>query len=266
VKIAKELRDAGLVVPIDSITPAKANPRRGDIVAIRESLRVNGQFRPVVVNRKTGEILAGNHTWRAAKEEGATEIARTLVTATPEQAKRILIADNRTSDLAVWDTAELAELLKGLPDYSGTGYTPTDVDRLLAEEAAKVEDPPAPAPPKRPKTKLGDVITLGRHRLVCGDATDVGAWDALMDGQRAIDLVWTDPPYGVDVAGAAKARGGRAHAGMKGDGKDAAALEQLIAQSLGFAASNARPGCPIYVCHADTMRQTVGKGMQRTAS
>lgn len=65
VKIPETLE--ALAVDIDSVRPFESNPRRGDVKAIAESLRVNGQYRPIVANKRTGEILAGNHTWQAAK-------------------------------------------------------------------------------------------------------------------------------------------------------------------------------------------------------
>ena len=77
---------SALAVEIDSIRPFEANPRRGDVEAVAESLRVNGQYRPIVVNRPTGEILAGNHTWQAAKRLGWKSIAATFVEVDAEQA------------------------------------------------------------------------------------------------------------------------------------------------------------------------------------
>ena len=67
---------APLRVPIDSLRPFQKNPRRGDLMAIRASLEAHGQYRPIVVRAGSQEILAGNHTWQAAKELGWEEIAR----------------------------------------------------------------------------------------------------------------------------------------------------------------------------------------------
>jgi hypothetical protein len=112
------------------------NPRQGDVSAIRESLRVNGQYRPIVVNRGTytgrpSEVLAGNHTLLAARDEGWSEIAACWVDVDDDQAKRIVLADNRTADLGDYDEQALAGLLDGLPDLEGTGYTDEDLAALL---------------------------------------------------------------------------------------------------------------------------------------
>src|SRR5436190_1764615 len=99
------------VVKLSGLRPYDRNPRRGDVQAIKESLLENGQYRPIVVNRPTMEVLAGNHTLRAARELGWREIAVTYVDVDPERARRIVLADNRTNDLAGYDAAKLVELL-----------------------------------------------------------------------------------------------------------------------------------------------------------
>lgn len=121
------------VVPIESLHAYPGNARLGDLAAISQSLKRNGLYRPIVVNRRTQQILAGNHTWRAAKELGWTEIAVTYVDVDEDQARRVVLADNRTNDLAGYDEAALAELLGDLPNLEGTGYDQGDLDRLLDE-------------------------------------------------------------------------------------------------------------------------------------
>lgn len=111
-----------LAVPIDSIRPYPKNPRNGDIEPIKDSLRVNSQYRPIVVNRRDHTILAGNHTYFAAIELGWQEIAATFVDADEAQAARIVLVDNRTNDLARNDDALIAALLQELPSTEGTGY------------------------------------------------------------------------------------------------------------------------------------------------
>jgi ParB-like chromosome segregation protein Spo0J len=118
------------------------NPRKGDVASIRTSLRVNGQYRPIVANRGThtgrkNEVLAGNHTLLAARDEGWERIAVTWVDVDDDQCARIVAADNRTADLGSYDDAALVELLSGLDDLAGTGY---DAD-ALAELAAGLADP-----------------------------------------------------------------------------------------------------------------------------
>lgn len=123
-----------LTLPIGEIKPRRGNPRRGDIDAIAESLERNGQFRPIVVNKPTGEILGGNHTYAAAKRLGWKHIAATFVDVDEDQAARIVLADNRTADLGGYDDTLLLDMIKGLDgDLVGTGYTQDDLDKMLGD-------------------------------------------------------------------------------------------------------------------------------------
>ena len=188
------------LVAIRDLKPYPGNPRRGDVDAIKESLESNGQYRAIVVRAATNEVLAGNHTLLAAKELGWTRISVTLIDCDAEQAKRIVLADNRTNDLAGYDHHALAELLQELPDLDGTGYDQAALDALLDELAPEplLEDEAPPLPPE-PRTCSGDLYELGGHRLLCGDARDPCAYARLLGESRA-HLLWTDPPYGVAYA------------------------------------------------------------------
>jgi hypothetical protein len=126
---------ARLAQPIGSVTPHPRNVRQGDIGAIATSLEAHGQYRPIVVHKPTGHILAGNHTYHAACSLGWDKVAATFVDCDDEQALRILLADNRANDLATYDDAALADLLKDLANgtgLEGTLYEPSDLDDLLA--------------------------------------------------------------------------------------------------------------------------------------
>ena len=129
-KNAPNIKVATEQVDVDELKPHPANPRHGDVAAIRDSLQANGQYRPIVVNSKTHEILAGNHTFKAAKSLGWKTISVTWVEADEDEALRILLADNRTSDLGSYDDNMLVELLSSLPDLQGTGYDEFDLARL----------------------------------------------------------------------------------------------------------------------------------------
>ena len=127
-----------LAVPLDGLTPYGKNPRQGNVEAIKESLQHHGQYKPIVVRTGTNEILAGNHTAKAARELGWTDIAATFVDVTDDQAARIVLVDNRTNDLAGYDDALLQQLLESLPDLDGTGFQPADLENFTdgAEDAA----------------------------------------------------------------------------------------------------------------------------------
>ena len=120
------------LTPIKSIKTYDKNPRIGNIDAIAESLEKSGQFKPIVVNSRNNQILAGNHTFLAARKLGWTEIYVSFVDVDEETAKRIVLADNRTSDMGEYDDKVLAELLASLPDIVGTGYEQTDIDEIIA--------------------------------------------------------------------------------------------------------------------------------------
>ena len=128
---AKVMMSSTEVVPIYSVRPNSRNPRQGDVGAISESLRVFGQYRPIVVDKITGNILVGNHTWQAAVQLKWTEIAVTYVDVDSEQATRILLVDNKTADLGTYDDEDLQVILGSLQDFSGTGFDGDDVDAIL---------------------------------------------------------------------------------------------------------------------------------------
>jgi hypothetical protein len=126
--------------PVASLHTYHRNPRHGDVLSIRRSLAVNGQYRPVVANRGTHtgrprEVLAGNHTLIAARDEGWPDLAVCWVDVDDDQAARIVLADNRTADLGSYDREVLAELLDGLDGVEGTGYTDADLAALLQPPA-----------------------------------------------------------------------------------------------------------------------------------
>lgn len=119
------------IVPINSLKPYDKNPRIGDVGAIAESLEENQQYRPIVVQKSTQKILAGNHTWQAAKFLGWETIAVVFVDVDDTHAAKIVLADNRTNDLASYDAKMLTEVLASLPDVAGTGYSQSDLEVLL---------------------------------------------------------------------------------------------------------------------------------------
>ena len=127
--IAVDLQDSA--IPIDEIQSHPSNPRKGDIQGIADSLRVNGQYSPIVVDSRNGNILAGNHTWRAAKSLGWEKIAVVHVDVDDQHAKRILLSDNRTSDLATYDRPNLIALIETLrPDLDGSGWDVRSLEKL----------------------------------------------------------------------------------------------------------------------------------------
>jgi ParB-like chromosome segregation protein Spo0J len=140
-------------VQITNLIPYPANPREGDIGAIIESLEANGQYRPIVANKRTGHILTGNHTYQAAKALGWFEIAVSWVDVDEDQELKIVLVDNRTSDLATYDTVELkTHLVNSAGQFKGTGFQPEDVSEILSGGQSK----PGNQPIGRTSCKVGE--------------------------------------------------------------------------------------------------------------
>lgn len=119
-------------VPIASLTPHPANARRGDVEVIAESLAAHGQFSPIVVQRSTRHIVKGNHTFAAAIALGWADIDVAFIDVDDDQALRIMLVDNRSSDLGAYAEQSLTELLAELDSLAGTGYEAGDLDARLA--------------------------------------------------------------------------------------------------------------------------------------
>ena len=127
--------------PLDSLIPWEENPRLGDVAIIRESFRAHGQYQEIVVQKSSRRVIAGNHRWHAAKAEGWEKIAAILLDVDDEEATRIALVDNKTSDNSVYDDPLLKKHLDALDKTGtglfGTGFNAEDLDDLNAriEEA-----------------------------------------------------------------------------------------------------------------------------------
>lgn len=120
------------LVDIDSVQPYPDNPRRGDLKALKESILTNGFYSTILVQRSTGYVVAGNHRLKALKELGAEQVPAMFMDISDADAVRIVLADNRTSDLAFYDDPTLFKLLQDLEgDFSGTGYDRASYELLL---------------------------------------------------------------------------------------------------------------------------------------
>ena len=187
-------------VKIESLTLDPNNARKHskrNLDAIASSLDKFGQRKPIVVHN--GVVIAGNGTLEAARTLGWTEIG---ISRCPDDwdadtAKAYALADNRSAELAEWDDLVLANQLLDLDgmgwDIEALGFEPLPLRDLDESKEDEI-----PEPPVEPKTKVGDIYQLGRHRLMCGDSTDKASIERLMDGAKA-DIVYTDPPYGMDL-------------------------------------------------------------------
>lgn len=135
-QIAKDLTP--LIQPISKLKPATHNPRKGDVESIKKSYERFGQRKPIVADRATGEIIAGNHQYLAAKELGWSEMAVVFVDDDRETAIAYGVADNRIGQLGEWDVEELVFALEeiGLDEIDSVGFSEADVEdfRALLDE------------------------------------------------------------------------------------------------------------------------------------
>ena len=172
---------------VDELRPHPRNARNGDVDAIVESLRINGQYRPIVVARG-GVILAGNHTYAAAHELGWDELAAVQLDIDPDsaEARRIMLADNRTADLGGYDEGLLLDLLRSLDeDLLGTGYVPDDLDDLVARTTQGLDGMERAA-----EVETGDAMPARKRTLPLDVILSINAGPSFAEAQAGIRLGW----------------------------------------------------------------------------
>ena len=191
-----------------SVTPYPGNPRKNDgaVDKVAASLQEFGFRQPIVVDSE-GVVIAGHTRLQAALRLSMSQVPVHVATELSEaQVAAYRLADNRTAEEAEWDQEllkiELGDLLLQDFDLKLTGFNSDELSDLLEDEdfTGLTDEDFVPEIPDDPTTEMGDVWILGNHRLLCGDSTSIDAVDKLMDGQKA-DMVFTDPPYGIDYSG-----------------------------------------------------------------
>lgn len=206
------------------LQPAKRNPRThspSQVEQIARSIQEFGWTNPVLVDER-GAIIAGHGRLEAARKLGMAEVPTiTLAGLTDAQKRALVIADNQLALNAGWDSdmlaLELSELGDAGFDVSLIGFSDDELAALLAQRTEGLTDPDdVPEPPAEPVTQPGDVWLLGRHRLVCGDATSEVDVSLCLGGVRP-HLMVTDPPYGVDYDPDWRNRADRANGKPYGD-------------------------------------------------
>ena len=209
---------------INEIIPYKNNPRKNDdaVEDVANSIKEFGFKVPIVID-KNNEIVAGHTRYKASKKLGLEEVPCIIADdLSEEQIKAFRLADNKVSEKAEWDIDLLNEELGSFDtiDMSDFGF---DIDLDLNEEQEIIEDE-VPEVPEEPKAKVGDIYQLGNHRLMCGDSTSEEDVAKLMNGVKA-DMVFTDPPYGMNLDTdyskmEGKGRKGKTYSKVIGDNED----------------------------------------------
>ena len=249
------------LVSLDKLVPYVNNARTHSaeqINKLRSSLREFGFINPVIIDRDFG-IIAGHGRVLAAREEGITDVPCVFVDhLTEAQKKAYIIADNRMALDAGWDEELLRVEIESLQaeafDISLTGFGDDEIADLFGKDAGDAKDDDydlTAALEKAAFVEKGDVWVVGRHRLVCGDATNPDAVEKLMDGKKA-NLIVTDPPYGVSFKSASGLT-------IQNDSMKDEEFYNFLYESFANMVAHMESGGSAYVFHADTEGLTFRK-------
>ena len=238
-----------------ALLPADYNPRKdlkpgdAEYEKLKRSIEQFGYVEPVIWNKNTGRVVGGHQRLKVLQDMGFTEVDCVVVEMSEEKEKALNVALNKIS--GEWDKDKLALLIADLQgadfDVSLTGFEPAEIDDLFkasVKEGLHEDEFDVAAELEKPTfTKPGDIWTLGRHRLICGDSTKAETFEALMAGRKA-NLVITDPPYNVNYEGSA----GR----IKNDNMANEAFYEFLLAAFQNTEAVMADDASIYVFHADT--------------
>jgi len=195
------------IVSVEDLIPYALNSRThsdAQVAQLAASIREFGFTNPVLIDEKNN-LIAGHGRLLAARKAQLESVPAVVVTGLDDRRRRALvIADNKLALNADWDEEALRVELEDLAGDFGElmGFSEDElVDLLKKDEGTEglTDEDAVPEAPEVPVTVEGDVWVLGRHRLMCGDSTSIDAVERLMNGGKA-DMVFTDPPYGIDFA------------------------------------------------------------------
>ena len=252
------------LLPVESLIPYARNPRNNAAAVdkVAASIKEYGWQQPIVVDSEM-VIIVGHTRLLAAKKLGLEKVPVKIAdTLTDEQIKAYRLADNRTGEIAVWDTEllklELNELESLDPDFDADsfGFSEEELEALedsLAENniielpSEPADDPnSAPALPLEPLTKPGDLYEIGSHRLYCGNSTLLDHFETLMGEQKA-QLIVTDPPYNIDYTGKTKDA-----LKIQNDKMSGESFKDFLIEVFTNLLMSASEGAGIYIFHADS--------------
>lgn len=224
------------------LKPYANNPRKNDKAAeeLVKAIKQVGYVNPIIVDENY-EILAGHTRYKALKKLGWTS-APVLIKndLSEEQKKKYRLLDNKLGELADWDLDLLAKEIDELD------FDDLDIDWGIDFENEEIQEPDVPEAPEEPKSKLGEIYQLGRHRLMCGDSTDATQVLRLVGGVDKVDLLITDPPYNVDYTGKTKDA-----LKIENDHLEDSDFRQFLVNAFSSADGVMKCGAVFYIWHAD---------------
>ena len=255
-----------IAVELVAIDAVKRNPRNAkqhpeqQILLIAENIRKFGVNHPPLIDENN--VLIGGHARLAAAEllKLPTMPVIRLSNLSAQEKRAIALADNKLSELGTWDTEMLSLELKELTadigeltfDYTITGFDTAEIDQLLGGDPSlgkpdPADEIPSPADTGASVTKPGDLWVCGQHRLYCGDALDPASYRVLLRGDPA-DIVFTDPPYNVRVAGHVSQRADAREFAMASGELSSEEFVDFLQTISGHIAANVENGAVVYIC------------------
>lgn len=238
---------------IANLIPADYNPRKGlkpgdpDYEKLKHSMKEFGYVDPIIWNQQTGRVVGGHQRLKILQDEGLKEAECVVVNLDEEKEKALNIALNKIS--GDWDKDKLALLMTDLQasdlDISLTGFDEDEISDLLAtEDDTHDDDFDIDSELDKPIfSKSGDLWHLGKHTLLCGDATKTESYQKLL-GDHKVNLVLTDPPYNVDYS----SKAGK----IKNDHQTDDKFYQFLLAAFQNTNQAMANDASIYVFHADT--------------
>lgn len=258
-KLGVIMNDKVVMMNIKDVTPYDNNPRQNDaaVKSVANSIKQFGFKQPIVVD-KDNVIIVGHTRLKAAKRLKLKEVPVIVADdLNDDQVRMYRLADNRVGELADWDSdalmAELDKLNDSGLDFGDFGFN----GEFFEEEGIDLDNPTSSGddiegddfdeePVENPKSKLGDIYQLGRHRLMVGDSTNVDHVKALMNGEQA-DLLLTDPPYNIAYEGKQESA-----MTIENDSMSEEDFRKFLASAFTAANENMKPGATFYIWYADT--------------
>nr|WP_319372469.1 site-specific DNA-methyltransferase [uncultured Methanobacterium sp.] len=246
------LKDKMKTVKLKDLNPAPYNPNYMDKTQTKQlsnSIDTWGYLDPIIVNKRNMVVVGGHQRLTKLLKKGVIEEDVVLVDLDTTNEKALNLALNKIK--GQFDETKLESLIEDLEiegfNVELTGFQNTELQSLFPEEKLPVvDDDFDPEVEVEPKVQPGDIWILGRHRLLCGDATKDEDMQLLMNNHLA-DLIITDPPYNVNYTGATKDK-----LTIQNDNMDKENFHEFLLKSYQVMYKAAAPGASIYVFHADT--------------